>query len=198
MNYLAHIYLSEDLPQITIGNFIADGIRGKSYLKFPKTIQTGVLLHRFIDSYTDSHPIVRKSTKRLHPKYHHYSGVIVDIYYDHFLAKNWTKYTTEPLSQYAETFYQLLQDNYHILPERTQQLLPYMIKGNWLVSYASLEGIESVLIGMNKRTKYQSNMNEAIQELVAYYNEFETEFTAFFEDLQQATHKQLIALDSKT
>ena len=82
MNFLAHIYLSGDDKAITIGNFIADGIRGNDYKKFPKNIQTGILLHRRIDTFTDAHKTVRQSTKRLHKNYSHYSGVIVDILYD--------------------------------------------------------------------------------------------------------------------
>lgn len=87
MNFLAHIYLSGDNEMVTIGNFIADGVRGKQYKKFPKDIQIGILLHRQIDTFTDAHPIVRQSTKRLHKNYSHYSGVIVDILYDHFWLK---------------------------------------------------------------------------------------------------------------
>ena len=87
MNYLAHIYLSNEEEEITLGNFIADGVKGKKYIQFPSGIQQGILLHRAIDSFTDTHPIVRKSTKRLHKKYGHYSGVIVDILYDHFNYK---------------------------------------------------------------------------------------------------------------
>jgi len=92
MNFLAHIYLTDKLPLETIGNFMADGIKGKKYLKYGDEIQKGILIHRWIDSYTDSHSIVKQSTKRLHAKYGHYSGVIVDILYDHFLAKNWSHY----------------------------------------------------------------------------------------------------------
>ena len=102
MNYLAHIYLSNEEEEITLGNFIADGIKGKKYIQFPLGIQQGILLHRAIDSFTDAHPIVRKSTRRLHKKYGHYSGVIVDILYDHFLAKNWMKYHSIPLHKYIE------------------------------------------------------------------------------------------------
>ncbi|QDO94387.1 DUF479 domain-containing protein [Formosa sediminum] len=196
MNYLAHIYLSEDLPKVTIGNFIADGngITGKSYQKFPKAIQVGILLHRQIDTFTDAHPIVKQSTKRLHQNYGHYSGIIVDIFYDHFLAKNWSNYSEVSLENYAQAFYNLLDTNFMDLPERTQYLLPYMKKGNWLVSYASLQGIESVLIGMDKRTKNHSQMYLAINELDSYYNEFESEFTAFFEDLRTFSHQKLNAL----
>ncbi|MGB3774600.1 MAG: DUF479 domain-containing protein, partial [Leeuwenhoekiella sp.] len=96
MNFLAHIYLSQYDEQVTIGNFIADGIKGSKYKQFPIPIQKGILLHRSIDAYTDAHHLVRKSTKRLHPHYHHYSGIIVDIFYDHFLAKNWSSYSDIP------------------------------------------------------------------------------------------------------
>lgn len=183
MNYLAHIYLSGDNDLVTIGNFIADGIKGKAYKKFIKDIQIGILLHREIDTYTDKHKTVRQSTKRLHKKYGHYSGVIVDILYDHFLAKNWEKYCKTPLKDYVENFYDSLEEHYKMLPQRIQKMMPYMITDNWLLSYSSIEGITRVLQGMNRRTKNQSHMNEAIHELEVFYDEFESEFTLFFKDL---------------
>jgi len=183
MNFLAHIYLSQDDPNITIGNFIADGIRGKNYKSYPKDIQIGILLHRHIDTFTDAHPIVRQSTKRLHENYSHYSGVIVDILYDHFLAKNWSDYSNTPLPEYVDNFYKLLETNIDILPERIQRMMPHLISDNWLLSYAKIEGIQRVLDGMNKRTKNRSGMHTATNELRAFYTEFETEFTSFFKEL---------------
>jgi len=183
MNFLAHIYLSGNNDLVTIGNFIADGIRGKKYLEFPKDIQTGILLHRQIDTFTDAHKTVRKSTKRLHQNYSHYSGVIVDILYDHFLAKNWINYSDKPLNIYIDDFYDSLQDNFEILPARIQKMMPYMIADNWLLSYATIEGITKVLVGMNRRTKNQSQMYLAVNELEQFYDEFEDEFTRFFEEL---------------
>ncbi|WP_417197266.1 ACP phosphodiesterase [Bizionia sp.] len=196
MNFLAHIYLSFNHKNVSIGNFMADGIRGKQYKKYPREIQIGILLHREIDTFTDAHPIVRQSTKRLHENYSHYSGVIVDILYDHFLAKNWAHYSNEPLDDYAQRFYSLLQDNFDILPERTQHLLPFMISGNWLLSYAEIEGIQSVLDGMNRRTKYKSKMNEATHEFLKYYDEFEEEFTLFFEELRVFAAEKLQILSN--
>ncbi len=183
MNFLAHIYLSGNNKSITIGNFIADGIRGKDYEVYPKEIQTGILLHREIDTYTDAHKTVRLSTKRLHKNYSHYSGVIVDILYDHFLAKNWKNYSDIPLADYIDDFYDTLEDNFDILPQRITKMMPYMIADNWLLSYASIEGIAKVLEGMNRRTKNKSKMNLAVNELQEFYNEFETEFTQFFDEL---------------
>ncbi len=197
MNYLAHIYLSGTNEMVTIGNFIADGIKGKQYTKYPKNIQIGILLHRHIDTYTDAHKTVRISTKRLHEKYSHYAGVIVDILYDHFLAKNWATYSTVPLETYTNTFYESLKTNYDLLPLRIQKIMPYMITDNWLLSYASINGISRILEGMNKRTKNRSGMNEAIVELELFYEEFESEFSDFFNELMASCQEKLKALQKE-
>ncbi len=183
MNFLAHIYLSFDDPQITLGNFFADHIRANKYKHLPNKVQKGILLHREIDTFTDAHPIARQSSKRLHKNYSHYSQIIVDIFYDHFLAKNWTTYSDIPLDDYVASFYTLLEANYDILPLGTQRMMPYMIADNWLYSYANLTGISRVLNGMNRRTKNKSKMNFAILDLEAHYDDFENEFTAFFKEL---------------
>lgn len=183
MNFLAHIYLSGTNDLVAIGNFMADGIKGKKYKAYPKDIQIGILLHREIDTFTDAHPIVRQSTKRLHANYSHYSGVIVDILYDHFLAKNWLAYSDIPLEDYVNQFYNTIQAHFDILPVRTQNMLPYMMADNWLLNYAHIEGIQRVLNGMNRRTKYVSGMDKATIELQKYYSEFEDEFTRFFTEL---------------
>ena len=194
MNYLAHIYLSNEEEEITLGNFIADGVKGKKYVQFPLGIQQGILLHRAIDSFTDAHPIVRKSTKRLHKKYGHYSGVIVDILYDHFLAKNWTQYHSVPLHKYTENFYNLINSNFDRLTPRIQKMMPYMIEQNWLLSYASIDGIGKILDQMNRRTNNQSKMNLAVLELTTYYKEYEEEFTLFFEDLKKYSKNKITEL----
>ncbi|NNL16913.1 MAG: DUF479 domain-containing protein [Flavobacteriaceae bacterium] len=197
MNFLAHIYLSGNNDDVAIGNFISDSVRGIKYKKFPVEIQKGILLHREIDTFTDAHPFFRQSTKRLHKKYSHYSGVIVDIYYDHFLAKNWTEYCEIPLENYTLHFYKILKKKSDILPEKVQRLMPYMISGNWLLSYASIEGIKKVLEGMSKRTKYESKMDLAVHDLMEYYTEFETEFTLFFDELIKFSNGKLEEINNK-
>ena len=183
MNFLAHIYLSFDDPEITLGNFFADHIRGNKYQHLPNKVQKGILLHREIDTFTDTHPIPRQSSKRLHQNYGHYSRVIVDIYYDHYLAKNWSDYSQIPLKDYVERFYDLLEENYSILPLGTQRMMPYMMADNWLYNYANLEGISRVLSGMNRRTKNRSRMDFAIMDLEQHYEDFGAEFRAFFTEL---------------
>jgi acyl carrier protein phosphodiesterase len=183
MNFLAHIYLSGDNDLMKIGNFMADGIHGKNFDTFPLEIQKGITLHREIDTFTDAHPIFRQSTKKLHANYHHYSGIIVDIFYDHFLAKNWSNYSDEKLEDFTERFYQSLRDNYDSLTLKTQKMVPYLIKQNWLLSYQTIEGIENVFEKMDNRMKHDSNMRFSVAELRTYYSEFEQEFTAFFKEL---------------
>ncbi len=197
MNFLAHIYLSGNNELVTIGNFMADGIRGKKYLNFDRDIQIGILLHREIDTFTDAHPTVRQSTKRLHQNYSHYSGVIVDILYDHFLAKNWEDYSDTSLSDYVEDFYNSLEKHFDILPSRTQKMMPFMISENWLLNYANIDGIQRVLDGMNRRTKNRSKMNEATAELITHYDEFEKEFSSFFKELMAFSHDKLFEITQK-
>ena len=194
MNFLAHIYLSFGDDEITLGNFMADHIRGNQYKHLPEKIQKGILLHREIDTFTDSHPLAKQSSKRLHKNYSHYSRVIVDIFYDHFLAKNWNDYSNMPLEKYVEGFYDLLEDNYELLPIGTKRMIPYMIAENWLLNYANLAGISRVLKGMNRRTHNKSKMNFAILDLEEHYTDFENEFTAFFEELITFSRHKFISL----
>ena len=191
MNFLAHIHLSGENEFIKIGNFMADGVRGKQYDNFPSEIQKGILLHRAIDTFTDAHPLFRQSTKKLHSRYHHYAGVIVDMYYDHFLAKNWSDYHNESLALYSEKFYQSLLENHSILTSKTQHLLPYMVEYNWLVNYQSVPGLERILSQMDRRTKNQSLMRFATEELVAHYDEFEAEFSLFYKEVQLFSKNKL-------
>jgi len=191
MNFLAHLYLSKDNKDIMIGNFIADGIPGNKFEHYSKEIKQGILLHREIDTFTDAHPIVRQSKRRLHTRYKHYKGVVIDIFYDHYLAKNWQLYSEIPLGTYVQSVYSLLQDNFDILPVKTQHLLPYMIKYDWLYNYQYKEGIKEVLTGMNRRTKGISQMNLAIEDLEQLDNEFEKDFMLFFEDLRIFSSQKL-------
>tara|TARA_B110000046_G_scaffold139515_1_gene145993 strand:- start:1116 stop:1697 length:582 start_codon:yes stop_codon:yes gene_type:complete len=193
MNYLAHIFLSDGQPEIMIGNFIADSIKGSKYNVYPAEIQKGILLHRQIDTMTDAHPAFRNSTKRLHKNYGHYSGIIVDIFYDHFLAKNWTDYSDVPLADYIQEFYKILRNNFELLPDNIQKMTPLMMESNWLLSYAGLEGIDRVLGGMNRRTKNRSGMDKAGQELREFYTLFEADFKVVMKDLQKLSTAYLAA-----
>lgn len=180
MNYLAHIYLSGDNDDLKIGNFMADSIKGKKYKAYTGDLKKGILLHREIDTFTDTNPIVHKSSHRLFKKYRHYNSVIVDVFYDHFLAKNWNDYHPQNLSEYVEGFYQLLEDNFERLPQNVQKFYPYMTAQNWLLSYADISGIEQILSQMSRHVKIDISLSESVRELEIFYEDFENEFRTFF------------------
>ena len=191
MNYLAHAHLSGDDDGILIGNFIADAVKGKTKDDYSDQIRRGIILHRFIDEYTDSHSLHKASRAKLHKRYGHYSGVLIDIYYDHFLAKNWLCYDDRSLVDYTGWLYNKLEQNLEVLPERIKFMLKYMIPQNWLLNYANLEGIDRVLRGMAKRTKFDSQMEHGVEELELYYDEFEEEFSLFFPQLKNFVKDKL-------
>ena len=159
---------------------MADGVRGNQYLTYDSEIQKGIVLHRAIDTFTDAHPIFRKCTKRLHSEYHHYSGVIVDVFFDHFLAKNWKTYSEESLENFVANFYTSLTTYENHLTEKAKMMQPYMI--------------EQILTQMDRRTKNVSMMRNSVTELKLYYSEFEQDFTQFFEELRAFSSKKLLTL----
>ena len=183
MNFLAHAYLSGNDEGILVGNFIGDFVKGRKFNNYDNKIITGIKLHREIDRYTDSHEIVHKSKSLLTTKYRHYSAVIVDIFYDHFLAANWKDYHRTDLLTFTLDVYEVLQNHDDILPPRVKKMLGYMISGNWLYNYSHIEGINNVLGGMARRTKFESGMENASDDLELYYEEFKSDFQAFFPDL---------------
>jgi acyl carrier protein phosphodiesterase len=194
MNFLAHLYLSGSDADIMVGNFIGDFVKGRQlHERFTPKVVKGIQLHRSIDAFTDSHAVVAQSKSRLRPKYRHYAPVIVDIFYDHYLAKNWNDYSSTLLSDFAEHCYATLEQHRAILPDEVQQMLPYMVRGNWLLGYAHQEGIHRALTGMSRRTRFDSKMDEAINDLRQGYDEFGKEFADFFPELM-AHCQELLAV----
>jgi acyl carrier protein phosphodiesterase len=184
MNFLAHLYLSGSSEKVMVGNFIADFVKGKQIDQFEEEIVEGILLHRKIDAFTDTNEIVSESKNRLREKYRHYSGVLVDIFYDHFLAKDWQAYSPSNLEDFAQNSYNTIIRHQQILPAKVIYMLPYMIKNNWLVSYAELDGIDKVLQGMGRRTNFDSRMEIAVADLRLHYDDFQNEFNLFFPQLE--------------
>lgn len=196
MNFLAHIYLSDNQPLRQIGNFMADAVKGKDYEQYQGELKTGILLHRAIDSFTDSHPIFRTSVRRLFDEFRHYSPVIIDLYYDHFLAKHWRDFHDDELENFIEAFYQNLTANQSLLPERTQRMIPYLLEENWLWSYQTPEGLGKILTQMDRRTQNRSNMRLAIPPLLENYQAFEEDFMAFFPEVIKHTKQTIHSLHS--
>lgn len=183
MNFLAHAFLSGNDPEILFGNFVADSIKGKMIQKFNGNFLKGVELHRAIDTFTDEHPEVRKSVSRLQPTFKKFSPVVSDIYYDHFLAANWSDYSTTDLTQFSQSVYKTLLQHYSLLPPRSKRILPWMMAQNWLVGYANLKDLQRVFNGMSRRTKFDSGMDKSVVFLQAHYADFENDFRSFFPEL---------------
>jgi acyl carrier protein phosphodiesterase len=194
MNFLAHLKLSGDHEKIMLGNFIADHIRGNKIHHLPQEVIDGIMLHRKIDYYTDHHPAFIQSRTRLHKKYHKYAGVIADIFYDHFLARNWDDYSEISLSHFTSYSYGILLRNYTLLPRRTKQLLPFIIMQNWLASYGKFDGLQRSFEMMSRRAKNKSNMEHAVDDLKADYELYQAEFDRFFPDIAAFCEKELAIL----
>jgi acyl carrier protein phosphodiesterase len=194
MNFLAHSHLSGNNRNVLFGNFVADGIKGGKFENYPEDIKTGILLHRQIDSFTDSHPLVKSSTALVRQDFGKFSGVAVDIFYDHFLAANWTKYSDEELSSFVRMVYLTLLKRYSLLPPKHKRILPFMLAKNWLVGYANTNDLNRIFQGMDRRTNYISGMGKAVEVLLQNYNELKGHFETFYPELQKFAENKLIEL----
>lgn len=186
MNFLAHFYLSGNDTGLLLGNFLADSVKGKKYLEYPPEVQKGILMHRFIDYFTDTHPVTERTKQKLRPRFHHYAPVVVDVFFDHFLARNWSRYSTISLDLYAEQVYDKLQVESAIFPEKSKHILKYMRMHDWLNAYASVEGIGIVMQGMSRRTPFESGMENGAEALREHYNDYAHDFDEFFPQLEKA------------
>jgi len=184
LNYLAHLYLSANHPGLMIGNFIADHVKGSGEGLYDGDILKGIRLHRMIDAFTDSHPVVEESKKRLRPVYRKYAPVIVDVFYDHFLAGDWPAYHHQELNAFSAGCYSFLKEQVRFLPARTVHMLSYMERQDWLSGYATLPGIRLALTGLSRRTSFDSNMQHAHLALEESYDDFHREFGEFFPELR--------------
>ncbi|MBZ0243954.1 MAG: acyl carrier protein phosphodiesterase [Bacteroidales bacterium] len=196
MNFLAHAFLSGDDPGVLFGNFVADGIKGKMIEKYSGAMLRGVHLHRAIDTYTDQHPVVRQSVSRLQPEFSKFSPVIVDVYYDHFLAANWASYCSRDLSAFSVEVYRVLLRNFSKLPPRSKRMLPWMMAQNWLTGYANLADLNRSFTMMSRRVSFESRMEYAVDFLKLNYSDFEQDFKLFFPDLIKESEQVLQQLSA--
>ena len=183
MNYLAHTYLSGVNDDIKIGNFLGDWVKGSDYMKYSENVRTGIMLHRNIDAFTDQHPIVKLSASRFKSRYARYSGVLIDIVYDHFLASNWKDFCDIPLRDYVNKMHNLIFNNLDIFPERLRNYLPGFMNERWIERYATIEGIREVLETMSMRTSLPKDTEFAISIIQAFNRDFRQEFYDFFSQI---------------
>ena len=180
MNFLAHLFLS-DTMNCMLGNFLGDFVKGLvSNIPYDGDIKHGIILHREIDAFIDSHPIAIRSMKRIDEEFGLYRGILVDIFYDHFLAKYFDDFSDVPLEEFAETAYEFLEENVDKVPEKAKLVIPRMRAFNWFVKYRDLETIKIALNRMSQRIKYKNPLANGFTYLTKYYDEFKSDFFEFF------------------
>lgn len=191
MNYLAHIFLSGDDRWIQVGNFVGDGVKGRNYRHYPLKMQQGILLHRSIDRFADTHALIREAVGMGRGVFGRYAGVVNDILFDHFLAMDFQRYATLPLRRFAWRFYAALLWRYRYLPERFQHFLWHFILTDRLCAYASLDGVCRSLEIMN-RYRGVPVESEKVLEFV-HLNEacLREIFRVFFPEIQQMCNRQI-------
>ncbi|MCK4509292.1 MAG: acyl carrier protein phosphodiesterase [Desulfuromonadales bacterium] len=179
MNYLVHLYLSGADPELQLGGLMGDFVKGPIPTSYPEKVALGIHLHRRIDSLAQNSPHTRQSRQRLDCKFGHGRGIIVDIFYDHFLAANWSDYATEPLASYAKKVYRLLQEQHAQLPAGLQQVAPRMIEHNWLVSYRQRWVVGRALKRIAQRLSRPLPLAEGVDDLAAHEALFLHDFKGF-------------------
>jgi acyl carrier protein phosphodiesterase len=180
MNLLAHIYLSGSQDRVKIGNFIGDYVKGRKYRRYPPLIKKGILMHRSIDSYTDHNPVPVEVRSILRPYYRKYAGIVVDLFYDHFLANDWHHYASCSLRDFVDRFYKLLDVHFSLLPPAVQNFVPRMIENDRIYSYSNMAGIEKALQVMAEYTSLPCKTDKAMQVLSDHYGLIYSNFSKFF------------------
>lgn len=194
MNFLAHTYLSNNNTRIAIGNLIGDMVKGDAWKNYEREISIGLQLHRAIDDFTDKHNVFLRTRDLVKPYFNRYAGIVTDIYYDHFLARDWNDYHPQDLQKFVNNLYKALVRHYASLPPRGQRVVPFMILRNWLGTYGYFEPLHQIFLGMHRRTQEKGNMNKAVDVLQKHYHEIEVDFREFFPDLIDYSKKRLIEL----
>ena len=194
MNYLAHAYLSFNHPEILTGNMISDFVKGKKKFDYSPGIQKGIALHREIDNFTDTHPATREAKEVFRPHYRLYAGAFTDVVYDHFLATDRNEFTAEELLLFSETTYNLLSPFMEGLPEKFQQMFPYMRQQNWLNNYQFNQAIARSMAGLVRRSAYLSESDTAFQLFETHYAHLQACYNRFFPELKSFAIAEMLLL----
>lgn len=194
VNYLAHAYLSFNMPEILVGNLISDFVKGRKKFDYTGDIPKGIALHRAIDGFTDNHETTREAKVFFRQSYGLYAGALVDVAYDHFLANDPLEFTGEGLASFAQNTYKLLSPYEQVFPEKFGRMFHYMQSQNWLYNYRTREGIFNSFAGLARRAAYMPEAGTACALFETYYRELEVCYTAFFPSLKNFAFSTLQAL----
>ena len=184
MNFLAHALLAGEHPALIVGGVIGDWIKGPLPGVLPDDLASGVALHRAIDSFAESQPAFRRSRSRVSAARRRYAGVLVDVIYDHLLARNWSAIHRRPLDEYCSEVYGLIADRLNDLPVASHPALTMMANEDWLASYAQIEGVADVLMRMSRRARQPNPLANGEQEFLADVDGFTGDFYAWLAEMQ--------------
>lgn len=196
MNYLAHAYLSFGHPQILVGNMISDFVKGSRQYDYPPLVQNGIRLHREIDRFTDIHPATSKGKQVFREQYGLYSGALMDVIYDHFLASDAEIFSEESLFEFSAGVYNSLEKQSSLLPEPFLMMLPYMKMQNWLYRYRQKEGIGQSLRGLVRRAAYLSDHMPAFELFQEHYTMLGRCYRLFMPDVKEFAKQRVEQLIS--
>lgn len=183
MNWLAHLYLSEPTPAFRVGNLLPDLAPTSELAGLPHEFQRGIAQHRRIDAFTDRNPIFRQSIARIEPPYRRYGGILVDVFYDHFLARDWSNFSSQPLVEFVAEFHASVEPLRDQIPPIASERLEQMRAGKWLSFYGDLPGISLTLTRMAGRFSRPTPIAQAGSVLAQNYKSFHSDFMAFFPEL---------------
>lgn len=185
MNYLVHLYLAGDQPLRQLGSIMGDFVKGPIPSTYSAEIQVGLKLHRGIDALAQVSPSCRSSRQRIHPRFGHVRAIMVDIFYDHFLARNWRDYHAEPLEDYAARFYQVMQEQQHWLPPGLARIAPGMIERNWLIAYREKGAVDRALKHLASRLSRPTLLGQGLGELELHAAGFCKDFVQFMQEAEE-------------
>jgi len=183
MNYLSHLFLAEKTEESMIGNLLGDFVKGKLHDNYPEEIIRGIKTHRKVDSYTDKHPLVKLTRKLVSEKRRRYSGVLTDIFFDHFLSIHWSSYSDTDFDEFIENAYKVILKYSDIYPEDGKLLITKIVEKDWLRKYKSTDGLKLVFEKMSLRVKRENPLSGSEEELIENYSEIEKNFREFFPEL---------------
>jgi acyl carrier protein phosphodiesterase len=188
MNYLAHAFLSRATPELLTGGMLGDFVKGRIDDRYSAGVCAGIALHRAIDRYTDDHPVVQASRAHVAPERRRFAGILVDVFYDHFLALHWQRYSAVPLHRFTREVYAVLWPQRRTFPTRLQHMLPWMRAEDWLGGYAEVGAINTALRGIARRFRFAERarpLAEGVEDLLVHYDAFERQFHEFFPQLER-------------
>ena len=188
MNWLAHVFLSEPSLEFQLGNLLADVVRGPQREAMSPAFVRGAACHKAIDAFTDAHPVVKRSRARIGSEHRRFSGVLVDVFYDYYLARDWERYSPVTLGAYTAAFYASIQAHPMDLPPSARTMLDRIVRHDLLGSYARVEGVERALrrisTYLSSRWQKQFALERGVRDLLAHEAAFGADFEEFFPALQ--------------